>query len=128
MGPKPLADALEALLAAIYLDALAGGGDGILPVRALVEHRFLERIRQAQPESWTRTDPKTHLQETAARLGLPAPVYEQVGLAGPGHAPRFTMRVSVGPMSGEAEGPTRKGAEGGAARQLLERLGTHTRA
>ena len=118
MGPKPLADALEALLAAIYLDALAGGGDGILPVRALVEHRFLERIRQAQPESWTRTDPKTHLQETAARLGLPAP----------GHAPRFTMRVSVGPMSGEAEGPTRKGAEGGAARQLLERLGTHTRA
>ena len=128
MGPKPLADALEALLAAIYLDALAGGGDGTLPVRALVEARFLEPIRQAQPESWTRTDPKTHLQETAARLGLPAPVYEQVSQAGPGHAPRFTMRVSVGTLSGEAEGPTRKGAEGEAARQLLERLGTRAQA
>jgi ribonuclease-3 len=128
MGPKPLADALEALLAAVYLDAASRGGDGTLTVRALVEARFLERIRQAQPESWTHTDPKTHLQETAARLGLPAPVYEQAGQTGPGHAPRFTMRVSVGTQSAEAEGPTRKGAEGHAARQLLARLGTHTRA
>lgn len=128
MGPKPLADALEALLAAVYLDAQADGGDGTLPVKALVEARFLEPIRQAQPESWTHTDPKTHLQETAARLGLPAPVYVQAGLAGPGHAPRFTMRVSVGPLSAEAEGPTRKGAESDAARQLLVRLGTHTQA
>ncbi len=128
MGPKPLADALEALLAAVYLDALAGGRDGTLPVKALVEARFLERIRQARPESWIHADPKTHLQETAARLGLPAPVYEQAGLAGPGHAPRFTMRVSVGSLSAEAEGPTRKGAEGDAARQLLVRLGTPTHA
>ncbi|NWJ41159.1 MAG: ribonuclease III [Geothrix sp.] len=128
MGPKPLADALEALLAAVYLDALAGGEDGTLPVRTLVEARFMESIRQAQPESWTRTDPKTHLQETAARLGLPAPVYDQIGLAGPGHAPRFTMRVSVGTVSAEAEGPTRKGAEGDAARQLLTRLGNPTQA
>jgi ribonuclease-3 len=126
MGPKPLADALEALLAAVYLDALAGGGDGTLPVRTLLERRFLEDIRQARPESWTRSDPKTHLQETAARLGLPAPAYSLVAQGGPGHAPRFTVRVSVGPSSAEAEGPTRKGAEGDAARQLLERLGTHT--
>jgi len=128
MGPKPLADALEALLAAIYLDEASRGGDGTRPVRALVEARFLEHIRQAQPESWTHTDPKTHLQETAARLGLPAPVYEQAGQTGPGHAPRFTMRVSVGSQSAEAEGSTRKGAEGDAARLLLTRLGTHTRA
>ena len=126
MGPKPLADALEALLAAVYLDALARGEDGTLPVRTLVEARFLDGIRQADPGSWTHTDPKTHLQETAARLGLPAPVYEQVGLAGPGHAPRFTMRVTVGALTAEAEGPTRKGAEGDAARQLLTLLGTHT--
>lgn len=126
MGPKPLADALEALLAAIYLDACACGVDAVVPVRSLVEARFLETIRRAQPETWTQTDPKTHLQESAARLGLPAPVYAQVDLAGPGHSPRFTMRVSVGPFSAEAEGPTRKGAEGDAARQLLEKLGTHT--
>lgn len=128
MGPKPLADALEALLAAIYLDASADGGDGALPVRALVEGRFLAAIREAQPESWTRTDPKTHLQEVAARLGLPAPVYELVGQGGPGHAPRFTVRVSVGTWSAEAEGLTRKGAEGEGARQLVGRLGSHTQA
>jgi ribonuclease-3 len=126
MGPKPLADALEALLAAIYLDAQAAGEDGTARVRTLVESRFLETIRQARPESWTRTDPKTHLQETAARLGLPAPVYAQVDLAGPGHAPRFTMRVSVGAFSAEAVGSTRKRAEGDAAQQLLDQLGTHT--
>ncbi|GLH73186.1 ribonuclease 3 [Geothrix limicola] len=126
MGPKPLADALEALLAAVYLDAQATGSDGTARVAALVEARFLEPIRQARPESWTRSDPKTHLQETAARLGLPAPVYAQVDLAGPGHAPRFTMRVSVGSLSAQAEGPTRKRAEGEAAQRLLDQLGTHT--
>jgi ribonuclease-3 len=126
MGPKPLADALEALLAAIYLDAQAAGGNGILPVTTLIEGRFLGPIREAQPGSWTHSDPKTHLQETVARLGLPAPVYAQVDLSGPGHAPRFTMQVSVGPHSTQAEGSTRKRAEGDAARRLLEQLGNHT--
>ena len=76
--------------------------------------------------SWTQLDPKTHLQETAARLGLPAPVYTQTQLAGPGHAPRFTMEVTVGTHSAQAEGPSRKRAEGEAARRLLNLLGTGT--
>lgn len=128
MGPKPLADALEALLAAIFLDAQAAGEDATSRVRSLVEDRFLASIRQADSDSWIRMDPKTHLQETAARLGLPAPVYAQVDQTGPGHAPRFTMQVSVGSLSAQAEGPTRKGAEGDAARRLLDQLGTHTSA
>jgi ribonuclease-3 len=127
MGPKPLADALEALLAAIYLDAQATGEDGAAPVRTLVESQFLEPIRQARPDAWTRTDPKTHLQETAARLGLPAPVYAQVDLAGPGHAPRFTVQVSVGSLAARADGSTRKRAEGDAAQRLLDQLGTRTK-
>lgn len=126
MGPKPLADALEALLAAVYLDAQASHQDGTTQVQALVEARFLEPVRQAQPDTWMRLDPKTHLQETAARLGLPAPVYTQVELSGPGHAPRFTMRVAVGSSSAQAEGSTRKKAEGEAAQQLLNQLGTRT--
>jgi ribonuclease III len=126
MGPKPLADALEALLAAIYLDAQAALTDGIRPVTDLVEARFLDAIRKAQPGSWTQMDPKTHLQETAARLGLPAPVYTQLDLAGPGHAPRFTMQVSVGSHSARAEGSTRKRAEGDAAKGLLDQLGKGT--
>lgn len=126
MGPKPLADALEALLAAIYIDAQAAGVDGTLRVGELVEARFVASIRGAHPGSWTQMDPKTHLQETVARLGLPAPIYTQVDMAGPGHAPRFTMQVSVGSHSAQAEGPTRKRAEGDAARRLLDHLGTHT--
>jgi ribonuclease-3 len=124
MGPKPLADALEALLAAIFLDDQAAGGDGTTRVRDLVEARFQAAIREAHLESWTRLDPKTHLQETAARQGLPAPVYALAGQAGPGHAPRFTMRVQVGSFAAEAEGSTRKGAEGEAARRLLDQLGS----
>ncbi len=122
MGRKPLADALEALLAAVFLDAQAAGVDGMAAVLALVEARFLEPIRQARPEAWTQLDPKTHLQETTARLGLPAPVYTQAGLSGPGHAPCFTMAVAVGDLSAQAEGSTRKRAEGDAARRLLDLL------
>lgn len=126
MGPKPLADALEAVLAAVFLDAQAAGRDGTSTVVALVETRFLEPIRQASTEGWTRLDPKTHLQETAARLGLPAPVYAQVAQTGPGHAPRFTMQVTVGTVSTEAKGSTRKRAEGEAAQRLLDLLTSST--
>ncbi|HJW42965.1 MAG TPA: ribonuclease III domain-containing protein [Geothrix sp.] len=126
MGQKPLADALEALLAAVFLDAQGVGADGSAQVLSLVERRFLEAIREAHPESWIQLDPKTHLQETAAKLGLPPPVYTQRQLAGPGHAPRFTMEVTVGTHSAQAEGPSRKRAEGEAARRLLNLLGTGT--
>lgn len=122
MGPKPLADALEALLAAVYLDAQAGGQDGSAAAMALVEARFLEPIRSARPEAWSRLDPKTTLQEEAARLGLPAPSYEQVSQSGPGHAPLFTVRVAVGDRHVEARGSSRKRAESDAARRLLDLL------
>ena len=113
MGPKPLADALEALLASIYLDAQSAGLDGTLRVRELVEARFLAAIREARPGSWTRMDPKTHLQETAARLGLPAPVYTQVDRQVLAHAPRFTMQVSVGSLSGTGRRLHPKAGRGG---------------
>jgi len=122
MGPKPLADAMEALLAAVYLDAGASGRDGNAAAMALVEARFLEPIRSARPEAWSRFDPKTALQETAARLGLPAPSYEQVDQSGPGHAPLFTVRVAVGDRQAEARGSSRKRAESDAAHRLLDLL------
>src|SRR5512133_3000061 len=122
MGPKPLADALEALLAAIYLDAEQSGRDGSAAAMGLVEARFLDPIRQAHPEAWSRLDPKTTLQETAARLGLPAPIYAQVGQSGPGHAPLFTVRATVGDLGAEAQGSSRKRAESDAARRLLDLL------
>lgn len=122
MGPKPLADALEALLAAVYLDARRAGLPPEAPVKALVAARFLHTIRATRPEALTPLDPKTHLQETAARLGLPAPTYVLLGQAGPGHAPRFSVRVTVGERLAEAEGSSRKRAESTAASILLESL------
>jgi ribonuclease-3 len=126
MGHKPLADAIEALLAAIYLDAQDAGRDGSALVLDLVERRFLAAIRSAELGTWTLLDPKTHLQETAAHLGLPAPVYTQLAQTGPGHAPRFSIEVAVGTLAERAEGSSRKGAEGAAARRLLDLLSNNT--
>ena len=128
MGPKPLADAVEALLAAMYLDVQAAGGNGAAEVLRLVETRHLEAIRCADPGLWTRRDAKTTLQETAARLGLPAPAYELLEQSGPDHAPRFAVRARTGPHVAEAEGPTRKKAETVAARKLLDQLAPSTSA
>lgn len=122
MGPKPLADALEALLAAMFLDAEAAGLDGAALVQTAVEARFLAAVQTARPEAWTRADPKTTLQEAAARLGLPAPIYGPATQSGPGHAPHFTVQVAVGSLLAEATGPTRKRAEGDAAARLLDLL------
>jgi ribonuclease-3 len=127
MGPKPLADAMEALLAAIYLDAQAAGAGADAIIKQLVEQRFLADIRAAVPEGLTQLDPKTHLQETAARLGLVSPVYTLLGQSGPDHALRFSVRVAIGDLAAEAEGMTRKRAEGNAAKGLLDLLGTRTK-
>lgn len=122
LGPKPLADAVEALLAAVFLDVQAIGGDGASRVQALVEARHLAAIRGADPGLWARRDAKTTLQETTARLGLPAPSYTLIVQSGPDHAPRFTVRATAGPHTAEAEGSTRKKAETEAARRLLDLL------
>lgn len=124
LGPKPLADAVEALLAAVFLDAQAVNGEGAARVQALVETRHLAAIRSADPGLWARRDAKTTLQETTARLGLPAPSYTLLAQSGPDHAPRFSVRATAGPHSAEAEGSTRKKAETEAARNLLDLLGS----
>ena len=120
LGAKPLADAVEALLAAVFLDVQAAGGDGAARVLALVEARHLAAIRSADAGLWTRRDTKTTLQETAARKGLPPPVYTLLEQAGPDHAPRFRVRVGTNGHAAEAVGATRKKAEADAARKLLE--------
>lgn len=123
-GDKPRADAMESLLAAIHLDATAAGKDGIAPVLALVESRFLAAIREAHAGLWQQKDAKTTLQERAAAVGLPQPAYALVKQEGPDHAPRFTAEVRVGDHAEQAAGSTLKKAEAEAARKLLARLVT----
>lgn len=108
-----LADALEALLAALYLDA------GLAPARAVV-HRFWERAIAAQ--ATPPTNPKSALQEWAMARGLGLPDYTLIGSSGPPHAPVFRIRARAGEAEAEGQGSTRRGAEQEAASSLLARL------
>jgi ribonuclease-3 len=109
-----LGDALEAVIAAVYLDS------GFEAARALVLRLWGRRIAAVEPDA---RDAKTSLQEWAQARGMPPPVYEEVGRAGPDHAPAFTVRVTL--ASGEVEvatAGTKRLAEQGAARVLLARM------
>ena len=119
---NPLADAMEALLAAVFLDAQARGEDALGTVRGIVERRCLAEIRRAYPGVWEAKDSKTTLQERAATLGLPAPVYELLERTGPDHAPAFTVRVRIGVREATAQAGTLKRAQAEAARVLLAML------
>jgi len=119
---NPLADAVEALLAAVFLDVRAGGGDAFGTVLAIVERRFLGEIREAYLGIWEAKDSKTTLQERAAALALPPPVYQLVERAGPDHAPTFTVQVTLGGQSATAAAGTLKRAQTEAARALLAAL------
>ena len=118
-----LVDALEALIAAMYLDG------GLEPVRSLVEQHVLqgqteselqERVLSALP-----TDYKGALQELTQARKLPPPRYSIVRVQGPEHLKTFTVEVRVGPEWVEqAEGLTKKSAAQLAARSLIARLTT----
>lgn len=108
-----LADALEALLAALYLDA------GLGPARDLVRRFWSGAIAAhlVPPK-----DAKTALQEWAQRRGLGLPSYALAASSGPRHAPTFRVLVRAGEAEAHGEGTTRRGAEQDAATRLLGRL------
>lgn len=113
-----LANAVEALIAAMYLDA------GIDNVRALVDHRVIGSFIPIEDVNGRLvTDYKSALQETAQSLKLPPPRYVIVKERGPEHAKTFTVEVRVGKeMASQAEGCSKKSAGQKAAQQILDRL------
>ncbi|HVM63754.1 MAG TPA: ribonuclease III [Acidimicrobiales bacterium] len=113
--PSILADAMEAVFGAVYLD---GGWSG---AAALVMRLLGERIEEAAAGPGGQ-DYKTRLQELAARRFEQLPLYD-VDDDGPDHAKRFFATVSVGgQVRGRGEGRSKKQAEQGAARQAWENL------
>jgi ribonuclease-3 len=113
-NPGILADACEALIAAIYLD---GGFDA---ASAFVR-RFWEPLIEEMEEP--PRDPKTALQEWAQARGLALPAYELVATNGPDHAPLFTVMASVaGGDPATATASSKRLAEARAAAILLDRL------
>jgi ribonuclease-3 len=118
-----LVDALEALIAAIYLDG------GMEPVRQFVALHVLDAPRDegeaadGAPPSSDITNFKSALQELAQARKLPLPKYVLVREKGPEHAKVFTVEVRVGPeWTSQAEGRTKKTAAQRAARGVYERL------
>src|SRR5215207_22753 len=114
-NPAILADVVEAVIAAIYLD---GGFDAAF---AFVE-RFWEPLI-AEMDGAPPRDPKTALQEWAQARALPLPDYRLVATSGPDHAPQFTVAVQVkGHDEASATASSKRAAETGAAAALLDRL------
>jgi ribonuclease-3 len=109
-----LADALEALIGALYTDG------GLPPARNFIRRAFATII-DAQ-DSAPPKDPKTALQEYALARSPILPTYEILARTGPSHAPRFHIQVTVGAVSAEGQAGTRREAEQNAARNLLDRL------
>jgi ribonuclease-3 len=112
-----LADAMEAVIAAVYVDG------GWQAADALVLRLFGERIREgaAGPGG---NDYKTQLQELAARRFDQLPRY-QVRAEGPDHSKEFFATVLIGgDVRGVGEGRSKKQAEQAAARAAWEALGS----
>ena len=111
--PAVLADAMEAVLAAIYLDG--GFAEAIRVVRALWPRE--------QEVPLPVTDNKTALQELLQAHGLPSPEYQTIAEEGPAHLRVFTVEVrSQGQAIGQGMGNSKKKAEQAAAGQALEAL------
>ncbi len=112
--PSILADAMEALFGAIFLD---GGLEAAASViRRLIGPRLEVAIARAPG-----TDPKTRLQELAQRRFHLTPHYRLVSESGPDHDKRFAAEVEVdGLVWGRGEGRSRKEAERRAAARALE--------
>ncbi|MBT2516171.1 ribonuclease III [Streptomyces sp. ISL-90] len=106
--PSILADTVEAIIGAVYLDA--GGDAATALVLRLVAPLMLDPARFGAA-----MDPKTSLQEIAARRGAPAPVYT-VAESGPDHNKHFVATVTVGGLAeASGEGSSKKQAEMAAA-------------
>jgi ribonuclease-3 len=115
--PSILADALEALIGATYLDG------GQASAQALVERLFGEVIAGTEIDGWAK-DAKTELQEWLQARRLPVPAYRIVATRGQSHAQTFDVECAV-PALGLAEhgeGKSRRAAEQDAARRMLGSL------
>ncbi|HET8921366.1 MAG TPA: ribonuclease III [Candidatus Acidoferrum sp.] len=112
-----LADAFEAVVAAVYLDAGLGSAREVLR-RLLFEHELEER-----GERISESDRKSALQEFLQGRGQPPAEYRLAGEAGPDHQKIFQIEVWVnGERMACGEGSTKKEAEQHAARSALEQL------
>ena len=109
-----LGDAMEAIIAAIYLDG------GFEAARDVVLTLWGDRVNEVEEDA---RDPKTALQEWVQARGQKPPSYVVVGRDGPDHQPMFTIEVRLDDGSSEqARAGSKKFAEQEAAKALLAKV------
>lgn len=116
--PSILADALEAVIGAVYLD---GGFD---EAAALVGRLLAAKLETLDPKQLGK-DAKTLLQEYLQGKRLPLPRYTVIAVRGDAHEQTFRVACEVDDLRirSEAEGASRRAAEQGAAALALEQIG-----
>jgi ribonuclease-3 len=112
-----LADALEALFGAVYVDG------GIVAASAVIERILGARVAEL-PEAQALKDPKTRLQEHLQGRGLPLPAYAVEEVSGEPHEQSFVASCEVAALGARARGTgsSRRRAEQDAAQQVLGQL------
>jgi ribonuclease III len=115
-----LADALEALCGAIFLD------QGLDAVQRIVERLFATRLAQL-PDPQTLKDAKTRLQEYLQSRSLPIPGYAVLAVHGEDHAQTFRVSCEVPglKLATHGEGSSRRRAEQEAAERMLAQIEMH---
>ncbi len=114
-----LADAVEAIVAAVFLDA------GLEAARGVVARLWGETLEAIEPDELLRRDAKSALQERAQAEGKPLPRYRLLSESGPDHEKRFVYEVRYGSgddVTATGEGATKKEAQTAAARAVLDLL------
>ena len=112
-----LADALEAIFGAVYLDR------GFEAADAVIRRALDSRIRSL-PDVAELKDPKTRLQERLQAAGHPLPDYQTESVSGKAHRQTFLVRcvVTAFDLDTQGKGSSRRDAEQEAARRMLDAL------
>jgi ribonuclease-3 len=112
-----LADAVEAIIAAIYLDG------GYREARQFVERLYLKRLEKLTPTKGLK-DPKTRLQEFLQSRKMSTPEYVLIDASGPQHAQQFRVSCRVAEQQVEVTGTggSKRKAEQDAASRVLQQL------
>ena len=108
--PSILADALEAIYGAVFVDG------GFEAARGVIDRTFAELLRDADPSALGK-DPKTRLQEWLQGRRMPVPDYRIVEVSGEAHAQRFVAECSIAALgiAAHGSGSSRRAAEQAAA-------------
>lgn len=115
--PSILADCLEAVVGATYLDG------GFLAARSIIERLFASHLALVDPQV-SGKDPKTELQELLQGRKLPLPQYSLLATYGEAHAQEFEVECSVPALNIRVAGTgsSRRGAEQAAARLAVAQV------